>query len=266
MTSPARPRRIAVALDASPGSREALMAAARLAARGAAELIGVHVADADLLRWATLPFASAVGRTSAAVRAPDLAAIRRHLERQRQEAERMLAEAAERWRVRATFRSVEGQVAETLLAAWAEVDLLVAGKGAAGLGSVALRLLQHCERAQLLLAAERPIAGGVALAVGGAPPGRAALELAAELVETGEVTLLSLGGASDPPEGWPAAGKRSARQLEVPAHDMRRIARLARQAGAGVLVLPARQLALEQQVVEVVVRRFPGTVLIATGS
>ena len=54
-------RRIVVGLDAGPRDRAALEAAAQLAARMQAELVGLFVEDIDLLHLAGLPFAREVG-------------------------------------------------------------------------------------------------------------------------------------------------------------------------------------------------------------
>ena len=64
-------RRILVALDASPHSLAALEAAAELAASLRAELIGLFVEDANLLRVAGFPFAREFGAYTAQAREID---------------------------------------------------------------------------------------------------------------------------------------------------------------------------------------------------
>ena len=64
-------RRILVALDASRHSLAALEAAAELAARLKAELVGLFVEDIDLLRLAGLPFAREIRYPSAIIQQLD---------------------------------------------------------------------------------------------------------------------------------------------------------------------------------------------------
>ena len=119
-----RPRHILVALDASPHSVAALMAAAELAALMEAELEGLFVEDINLLRLCGLPFGREIGSYSATARRLDNAGVERQLRALADTIEavmaRITATSAVPWRfsvrrgpvvaVRQTLTSVEGHV------------------------------------------------------------------------------------------------------------------------------------------------------------
>lgn len=118
-------RRIVVGLDAGPRDRTTLEAAAQLAARMQAELVGLFVEDIDLLHLAGLPFAREVGYPSAALRPLDVAAMERALRATAQEVQRTLAAIAGRAPLSWSFRIARGAVMTELRAAAAEGDIVV---------------------------------------------------------------------------------------------------------------------------------------------
>lgn len=121
-------RRILVALDASTHSLAALEAAADLAARMRAELIGLYVEDENLLHLAGLPFSHEV-RSSSADRQPMSSdKMERELRLQASQARRALEAAATRVEARWSFRTVRGQVTASVLAAALDADLLAMGR------------------------------------------------------------------------------------------------------------------------------------------
>jgi nucleotide-binding universal stress UspA family protein len=121
-----RPRRVLVALDASPASLAAAGAAADLAARLAAELAGLFVEDEDLLRLAGAAQAWQVDLLSGALRPAAGAELESQLRAQRARALAALEEAAKRRAVTFSFKVVRGRVTPEILAA-AAGDLLALG-------------------------------------------------------------------------------------------------------------------------------------------
>ena len=130
-------RRIVLGLDAGTALRD-LEAAAALAARTGAELMGLFVEDPELLQFAALPFAREIGGASAARRDLDVASVERSLRTLALEAERMLAGTAGRSAVQWSFRVARGVLVDVLLAAAAdlsatapddEIRLLLLGDG-----------------------------------------------------------------------------------------------------------------------------------------
>lgn len=121
-------RRILVALDTSGHSLAALEASARLAAIMHAELVGLFVEDVNLLRLAALPFAREVRWSSSTRRSLDEARMERELRLLASQARRALALAAEEAETEWTFRVVRGVVAEEVLRAAMEADLLSLGR------------------------------------------------------------------------------------------------------------------------------------------
>lgn len=131
--------RIVIELTGVPPARGALEAAAALADRVGAELVGLFIEDEDLLRFAALPFAREIGFASAERRRMDVTELERSLRAHAAEAERTLARVVERSTARWSFRVARGFAAAELLGAALgpamseaspEVRLLLLGDGA----------------------------------------------------------------------------------------------------------------------------------------
>ncbi|HWQ25155.1 MAG TPA: universal stress protein [Chlorobaculum sp.] len=161
-------RSIAVALDCSPHSRASLVAAAELASRLRAELIGIFVEDINLLHMARLPFIEEVRRYSAKTGKLDPDQLERLLRLQARQAGEMLQQTAEALTIRHTFRVLRGMVPEELMSAAPEADILVLGRSGRspscrkGLGSTARTALNEGKKTVLLMrpgvtAAEGPL-------------------------------------------------------------------------------------------------------------
>ena len=180
-------RRIVVALDTGPRARAALEAAAQLAARMQAELVGLFVEDLELLHFAGLPFAREVGYPSATLRPLDVAAMQRALRAAAQDVQRTLAAVAARGPLSWSFRTARGAVRAELRAAAAEGGIVV---------TCALRVALRAPYALLCTAAlppeqAVPAAAALAAALGGA------------------VEIVLLDGEGEAAEGW----RRRAREL-----------------------------------------------------
>jgi hypothetical protein len=111
-----RPR-IVIELGPAVPAEAALRAAASLAARAGAELLGLFVEDPELLRFAALPIAHEIGLASALRRPLDAAVVERALRAQALEAERRLAAAAAAAAARWSFRVARAQAKAALLGA-----------------------------------------------------------------------------------------------------------------------------------------------------
>ena len=131
MTEPEREeiiRRILVALDASPHSLAALQAAADLASRLDAEVMGLYVEDIRLLRLAEFPLAREMTFFTESPRMFDRQMAELQLRVQAREARRALERLAARGRFRWSFRVVQGSVPKEVLTAAEENDLVILGK------------------------------------------------------------------------------------------------------------------------------------------
>jgi hypothetical protein len=124
-------------------SRALLEAAAELAQRMEAELVGLFVESQDLLHFAGLPFARAVGYASATKRRLDVESMERALRTLAGEARDTLAVIAARTPVQWSFRVARGTLSAELLAAAGEADLIIAGAAqpAALPGSLRIRVV-----------------------------------------------------------------------------------------------------------------------------
>ena len=124
----ARIERVIVLLDSSRAARVALDAAAELAARRHARLLGLFVEDIDLLRSASLPFGREIGFTSGRIRPMSTADMERRLRQQAEEARRLLAAVGRRRAVEWRLHICRGQVEGETLALTTPTDLLVLGR------------------------------------------------------------------------------------------------------------------------------------------
>ena len=183
-------RRILLALDASPGSLAALEAAVDLAAKMEAELSGLFVEDEELMRMAESPFARQVLYPAATQTAVSRASLEREMKSESERARKALESAAQRAKVRWSFRTVKGQVTRELLAAAGECDVLAVGRvswhraRSARIGSTALELAAG--GVPLLLAKkERPTQVSLAAYFDGSPAAQRALLTAAQLARAG---------------------------------------------------------------------------------
>ncbi len=117
-------RRITV-VQAPAGAMRALDALAEIAVALEAELLGLFVEDMELLYFARLPFAREISVSSAMSRALDPEAMERALRSKAEQARRALAAAAAGTPMRWSFRVARGFVADQVLAAVADADLVV---------------------------------------------------------------------------------------------------------------------------------------------
>lgn len=120
--------RILVAMDASPSSMAAMEAAVDLAAGMRAEVLGLFVEDANILRMAQLPIAQEVSHYTASVRRVRPERIERQLRAQAAGARRALAHEAVRRGVHWTFFIARGDISLELLAKAEGADLIIVGK------------------------------------------------------------------------------------------------------------------------------------------
>ncbi len=179
-------RRILVALDASPDSLAAAEAAAEMAALLSAELHGLFVEDTELLRLVESPLARELDLLTASARGAESAVLEDQLRAHAAKARQALGRLADRLSIRSSFRVARGSVAQEILAAAAEADLVTLGRigwtvrRRRDLGKTTRALISNGRRVLLLersVAVKAPI---VAL-FDGSDAGRDALELAAEL-------------------------------------------------------------------------------------
>jgi nucleotide-binding universal stress UspA family protein len=180
-------RRILLAIDASPHSLAALNAAAELAAQLDAELVGVFVEDINLLRLADLSFAKQVGFHSASAREFSRNQIEQELRAQANRAKRALAIASQKVRVRSTFKVVRGVIANELLQAAVDADLVIVGKASwtrrRSLGSTTRTIIAQSRCQTLIIQQGTRLGMVVGLIYDGTDVSRKALETAGGLLK-----------------------------------------------------------------------------------
>jgi nucleotide-binding universal stress UspA family protein len=279
-------KRILVALDASPDSLAALDAAVDLAARFEAELVGLFVEDANLLRLADLSFVEEVGLFSATRRRIDGAEMERQIRVQTRRIRRVFAVTTERARVAWSFRVVRGTVLSEVLSAASEADVLVLGKAGwsllrrGRLGSTVRGLLPEQFGLALVLKEGTCLGAPMGVVYDGSPAADRAL-IAAHVLrqepdDEGSLAaerLVVLLLAHEPQKE--AALKAQAATLlanrDAAAHyrsltsaNLLRLAHILHTEGCGALVLPAQSAALQSSVLVALMEQLDLPVLLVT--
>jgi nucleotide-binding universal stress UspA family protein len=240
-----------VALDASPHSRAALDLAVRLAADLEADLEGLFVKDANLLRAAQLPFAEEVRTHSVSPKSLSDRRVRRQLRRQAERAEAALQDATEQAQVSYNFRVVEGRVTQQLLRAAEDTDLVALGKTSTRssrrrLGTTSQALLAESSTPVLVLRHSMRRRPPLFTYYDGSDTARSTLHTAARLAARGTSLTVFL----------PGDDETKAEQLRNEVHELLgahtvqvrihsllpaevdRLAALARRQGPGLFVMP----------------------------
>jgi nucleotide-binding universal stress UspA family protein len=117
-------RRVAVALDASLQSSEALQAAAELAASLQAELEGIFIEDINLIRLAELPFTREIRPASMTEETVNVQRMEQELRSLARQEQQKLELVAREKGISCSFRIRRGQIKTELMEAVAEVDVL----------------------------------------------------------------------------------------------------------------------------------------------
>ncbi len=110
-------RRILITLDSSGGSLEAVDGAALMASRLGAELVGLFVEDANLVRLAALPCSAEVGFASGRARRLNPGTVKRGFEHLAEDARCAIARAADGAQVKWSFEVKQGTVVAEALRA-----------------------------------------------------------------------------------------------------------------------------------------------------
>ena len=117
-------RRVAVALDASLQSSQAMQVAAELAASLQAELEGIFIEDINLIRLAELPFTREIRPASMTEETVNLQRMEQELRSLARQEQRNLELVAREKGISCSFRVRRGQIKAELMEAVAEVDVM----------------------------------------------------------------------------------------------------------------------------------------------
>lgn len=154
--------RILVLIDGSRMSYAALEAAADIAGKRDADILGVFVEELNLMRSAGFSFAREVGSASGISRPLDAGILEQRIRRLADHARAALAEAVKRRGGKASLSIARGRVIEEVLALAGPDDLLVLGRAGwsspagARLGSTARGLIRRSPGQVLLWCEQKP--------------------------------------------------------------------------------------------------------------
>ena len=248
---PAVPR-IWVALDESPRSSAALMAAAGLAAELDAELAGLFVEDINLQHLIGLPFAREFSLLSGAGHPLSQGEVERTWRREAETLQRLLAEAAETLRLRWSFHVARGRVSAEVNTLAQAFDLIVLGRRS-GIRVMAV------SRTTARLAGSRPRTGPVLVLFDEASTSTQSLDLGVMLARRNGAELLLLIDAESEAAYLAAcavaqtalkARRTRGRCVWLSGINGSNLIQVARREAAGCLVLPDKERFLRQEGLE----------------
>jgi len=254
--------RILVALDPSGHSRAALAAGAALAERFRAELLALFVEDANIRRLSELPFVEEVGFYTGTCRRVQVGELSRQLRVQAGTMRRAFRVVTRHIETRCTFREIRGRVAREVLAAAAEADVVILGKGAwsavdtGRLAPDVREILGKVPASTLILQAETEVAPPMRVVYTGTPLGVKALRIGARLADDGELAVFVVADDSDLASRLREEVTREldGKPLTVSFETLTeatvsRLAYLVAHEAEGTLVLPADAHAMEDEAV-----------------
>ena len=277
MTKASRPfsvRRILVAFHPSTASRAAVEGAVEWAARLEAELDALFVEDVNVLRLAELPFVRQVSLHGATGQPANMELELRALAAQ---AERRLAEAAGRRRIRWSFKTARGHVEEEVTTAAGQVDLLILETSSRPIGretrleAPVRMMIARTAASVLLLQPERSSAGPVhvLLEAGGNVERtiQAAVELARRYAVPLEVTVFAAEAEQTEKLLRQAQAQLIGRPIPIRHRSMTRagaaeLQSLVEAVGRGTLVLDATSRLLEPELAWERIAKAPCAVLL----
>ncbi|HHW85596.1 MAG TPA: universal stress protein [Chloroflexi bacterium] len=190
---------ILVALDASPHSTAALVAAAEVAAALKLELRGLYVEDINLLHLCGLPFGLEIGSFTANPRRLEQAHMERDFRIQASLLRKIMADVAGRQRVSWSFKVVRGGVTQEVLAAGSAAHMVSLGRVGTTpgkrTGSTAQAVVRNTQRPVIVQSAQNALSGPFTAIYLGDPSSDHAIELAAQLAKAhnAHVDVLMLG-------------------------------------------------------------------------
>lgn len=195
----ARADYILVALDASPHSAAALVAAAEVAAALNLELRGLYVEDVNLLHLCGLPFGLEIGSFTANPRRLEQAHMERDFRIQASLLRKIMADVAGRQRVSWSFKVVRGGVTQEVLSAGSSAQMVSLGRvgrtPGKRTGSTAQAVVRNTQRPVIVQSAQNALIGPFAVAYLGDPSSDHAIQLAIQLAKphSAHIDVLMLG-------------------------------------------------------------------------
>jgi nucleotide-binding universal stress UspA family protein len=270
-------RRILVALDASSHSAATLSAAAELASRYGAELLGLYVEDINLLRLGELPFAQEVGQFTAIRRRIDIHEVERQIRGQTGRLRRMLEMTTRRARVRWSFEVTRGAVVEEVLDAASKVDAIVLGRagwslvGPGRLGSTARAVLAETPVLALIVPHDGCLGAPFLVVYDGSALAEKALDVAAGLMLAEEAPLTVLLLTARPERLHPLRAQARARlegrglqvrYLSLPTTSVSGMVHALHAERCGTLVVPSRSEVVSAETLQAVLHQVEVPVLL----
>lgn len=212
-------RRIIFALDAATDSPDSLEAAAELAERLQAELVGLFVEDANLLRSAALPFVREINLASGQWQAFEPATVERDMRARAARARQLVEAVARRRRLAFSFQVARGEVGREVATVAGETDLIVLEgltdiwRGRVQMGSGTRAVARQTARTVMVLRRGALDARNFLVAYEDTPEADRALIIAARLAAANRATLAVLVIAAESPKAEELR-ERAAKALE----------------------------------------------------
>lgn len=188
-------RRILVAVDTSAHSRAALKAAVTLAKITKADIHGLFVREEHWSRISRLPSATAINELTGETSSLEEESLEKEIKRLQRRLRRQLKYFSLQHEINHSWKTAQGKVAEEILAAAQEADLITIGRRGRSLmrqrklGSTAKAIIQQAEKPVLILKKGLSLDKNITAVYDTSEKSQHALKLAMALAERNEGRL-----------------------------------------------------------------------------
>jgi nucleotide-binding universal stress UspA family protein len=272
-------REILVAVDTSAHSEAALEAAVTLAKITEAHLNGLFVEEEHWNRVGQLPSVSTINALTGQSETVEKERLQRRVEQLAKRLERQLESISRRNEIRHTWNAVRGRVAEEILKAAKDADLITIGRRGRSfiqkskLGSTTREIIRKADKPVLILKEGLRLGHTITVVYNGTPQSQNGLRMALNIAREneGELSVLVTDGSKSEGAGRDKSVEKMVENSPVPVtiHLLRqtsvgRFLNIINYEQSGLLIIPKNQSFLQGKALEITIEHIQCAVLLVS--
>jgi nucleotide-binding universal stress UspA family protein len=270
-------REILVAVDTSSHSRAALEAAASLAKISKAHLNGIFVEEENWSHVGQLPPASAINAITGQSESLEKDVLQQQVQQLAARLQREIERISRRNEIRHTWKAVRGRVAEEILKAAEDADLITIGRRGRSfiqkskLGSTTREIIRKADKPILILKEGLVLGRTITVVYNGTPQSQNGLKMALNIARENEwelAVLVTDGSKSEGSDRDKTAEKMVENaDISVNIHLLRkssvgRFLNIVNYEHSGLLIIPRNQSFLQGEALEITIEHIQCPVLL----